>query len=143
MNRIIFYKVAEQALTSNCGTDLKFRVFGNAPSGYQIKNYGREKREETKLNGHKVSTSHLLFLYLSLFQQASSQCHFITLLLMLYIQASPQIPLSSSLNPNVYSFQCLCCLQQHYKSIFVIYGPIHFKYHYVKYLFVQLLKIIY
>ncbi|XP_011428481.3 large ribosomal subunit protein mL46 [Magallana gigas] len=47
-------EVAEQALTSNCGTDLKFRVFGNAPSGYQIKNYGREKREETKLNGHKV-----------------------------------------------------------------------------------------
>lgn len=65
---IINYKVAEQALTSNCGTDLKFRVFGNAPSGYQIKNYGREKREETKLNGHKVSTSHLPFLYLSLFQ---------------------------------------------------------------------------
>lgn len=61
VNRIFFYKVAEQALTSNCGTDLKFRVFGNAPSGYQIKNYGREKREETKLNGHKVSTSDLPF----------------------------------------------------------------------------------
>lgn len=47
-------EVAEQALTNSCGSDLKFQVFGNAPSGYQIKNYGKEKREETKLDGHKI-----------------------------------------------------------------------------------------
>ncbi|XP_061186717.1 large ribosomal subunit protein mL46-like [Saccostrea echinata] len=47
-------QVAEKAVADTCGTDLKYMLFGNAPSGYQIKEYRKEVQEETKLKGSKI-----------------------------------------------------------------------------------------